>query len=119
MLHPNCDWREFVDEEEKIEKLKSWGIPITKDVTYKGIFAKEPVKCDIIGYALVTEPSKWLRELMDEQEMEEHMKDHKAAIIKIDEELNLRTEIARLIEKRGYKNYVLVSKNNDSKVVLD
>jgi hypothetical protein len=35
------------------------------------------------------------------------------------EELNLRTEIARLIEKQGYKDYVLDSEDNDSKVVLD
>ena len=56
MIEISRQWRKFVSEEEKIEKLKEWKL-ISKKATkiktllYKGIYINEnSCECDIIGF---------------------------------------------------------------------
>lgn len=55
MIAPKREWRKFKSKHEKIEKLRDWGLisPKALDVKtfyYKGVYVKNPVECDVVGF---------------------------------------------------------------------
>lgn len=58
-------YTEFKTKEDKLAKLKEWGLisakatTITKPFIYKGYYTKYPTQCDIIGYTQKQENSSY------------------------------------------------------------
>ncbi|MDF2947443.1 MAG: polymerase subunit epsilon [Bacillales bacterium] len=55
MISPVRDWKEFENNSEKIELLRSWKLvsakaTVIKPFYYRGYYTSEPVSCDVIGY---------------------------------------------------------------------
>lgn len=55
MIKPVREYSLFLDDESKLEKLKSWGLITDKATSikifyYKGISADTPVECNVIGF---------------------------------------------------------------------